>query len=162
MHKVKLFHQFWPISQNTKKQVNRKTTAKLRSQKALLLECLLKARCTWSPSGNMRKLRRGGRLEMESALDCTFLILYCIYVSFIHTRPCASDIQGPKIGQRTKTTLKALGFIILVIINSNFCMYNPWPSFTLFPSDLLILIGSTSENLLNKLILFPGARFITG
>lgn len=47
----------------------------------------------------------GKKLKLESAHSCS-LLFYIVHMSFIHTRPCASDIKESKIGQSTKKTLK--------------------------------------------------------
>ena len=50
----------------------------------------------------------GKKLKLESALSCS-LLFYIVHMSFIHTRPCASDIKESKTGQSTKKTLKNSG-----------------------------------------------------
>lgn len=56
----------------------------------------------------------GGGIKMESALNFTFLFYMC--PSFIPDW-VPLIIKVSKIGQSTKTTLKALGYVILTIGN---------------------------------------------
>lgn len=57
-----------------------------------------------------------GGIEMESALNFTFLFYMC--PSFILDW-VPLIIKVSKIGQSTNTTLKALGFVILLVIISS-------------------------------------------